>query len=111
MAIKLTKKIQRELLATPHHAGLAMNVQLLPGDSVGFRVKCKKTVYEVSLHKVFLLAVMQKINSEYQSKIEHWKARKPLGLKCKKPRRPSMAMFSRELKHVLSTNLSVTRPR
>ena len=105
---KLTKTIKRELIASPDFKGRPMMVELQAGDSISFRLKGKKTRYEVSLHKVFLVALMQKLNNEYMDKMEEYKLKKSAGYKrLRKPRKPSYSYFNLELRKVLSTSLTI----
>ena len=105
---KLTKTIKRELIASPDFKKRPMFVELMAGDRISFRLKGKKTRYEVSLHKVFLIAVMQKLNDEFLDKKALYELKKAAGHKrLRKPKKPSYAFFSMELRKVLSTYLNI----
>jgi hypothetical protein len=95
MATKLTKNVKRELLAT--NRGRVVIAELEPGDTISFRYKGKRTRYEISLHSCYTLAVLNKINEEYATKLERYKA----GLSKRKPKPPSFNHFDLRLRMAL----------
>ena len=105
---KLTKTIKRELLASPDFRGRSMFVELMAGDRIYFLLKGKKTRYSVSLHKVYLVALMQTLHEEYTHKLEVYNLKKSAGHKrLRKPKKPTYSFFSRELRKVLNTPLKI----
>ena len=105
---KLLKNIKRELLASPDFKGRPVIVELQAGDRISFRLKGKKKRYEVSLHKVFLLAMLQTLEGEYQDKLDIYNMKKKAGYpRLRKPRKPSFSMFTIALRKILSLELKL----
>lgn len=95
MATRLTKPVKRELLASNRNRTLIAEME--PGDLITFRYKGKRMRYEISLHSCFTLAVLQKINEEYTSKLEAYKD----GRLKRKPKQPGFHHFDLRLRMAL----------
>lgn len=100
MATKLLKSIKREMVLPDN--GKTIIVELVPGDVIAFREKGKKTSYSVSLHNAKLLALMNFMQQDYLTKMEIFERKRKAGYKrLRKPKRPSLSMFSSYYQHIL----------
>lgn len=91
MAVKLLKAVKREMLGTPSlgkYRNRNVIVELTPGDTLTFRIKGTKTRYEVYLGHCYQLAQIMTIEKMYKEKLQKYKEKKELGLRCKKPKKP-----------------------
>lgn len=92
MAIKLTKKISREMLSSAatngKDRGKTVIVELLPGDEIGFRIKGSRTLYKVYLGHCFRLAQIQSTEQQFRDAMERYRNR---GTKrMRKPKRTAL---------------------
>lgn len=96
MAIKLTKRLSREMITSPingKHRGRPTIVTIKGGDMLEFRAKGTRQVYEVSLASCYTLALTLKMLSEYHRAKEVYKERKAMGFKrLRKPKAPKPPM-------------------
>ena len=102
MATKLLKEIHRELLAELN--GKLCIITLEPGDLLTYRFKGTRTRYAISLHQVFTMALMAKIEQDYKERMKMYKVKIALGHKrIRKPKRPTIAVFSKRLRQIYET--------
>lgn len=95
MATLLKKDVIRETYSVTNRSGQKVIVTLKAGDMLEFRVKGKRTRYEVPLASCFNMAMIQYIEDEYKAKVSRYKTRKSVGLRSKKPKRPAR-LFSKK---------------
>lgn len=95
MATLLTKDVTRETYGVTNRAGQKVIVTLKAGDMLEFRVKGKRTRYEVPLASCFNMAMIQYIEDQYKAKLKRYNDRKKLGMRTKKPKRPAR-LFSKK---------------
>ena len=95
MATLLKKDVVRETYSVTNRAGKKIIVTLKAGDMLEFRVKGKRTVYEIPLGSCLNLAMIQYIEDEYKNKLKKYKEKKALGIRTKKPKRPAR-LFSKK---------------
>ena len=88
MATLLTKDVIRETLAVSNRRGEKVIVTLKAGDMLEFRVKGKRTRFEVPLQSCFYMSMIQYMEDVYKEKVKRYKQRKLLGLRTKRPKRP-----------------------
>lgn len=88
MATLLTKDVVRETYGVTNFRGQKVIVTLKAGDMLEFRVKGKRTRYEVPLQSCMNLAFIQFMEDQYKEKVKHYKERKSLGQRTKRPKRP-----------------------
>ena len=101
MATLLNRPVRRELILPLR--GKTLIVELEPGDIISFREKGRRTRYSVSLHRVYYLALMAKIEEEYSDKMEVYRRRIKNGdTRLRKPRRPTLAVFNAKLRYLFS---------
>lgn len=93
--LKLLKPIKREMVQS--FRGKKVIVTLEPGDLINFRIKRKKLSYEISLHQVINLALMQYLRVNYRDKLKVYETKRKVGYKVRKPVRPSFEAFSKHL--------------
>ncbi len=103
---RLVKRHSFELLATDE-TRRPIIIEIEPPDMINFRYKGCRTRYSVSLHSVRMLAVANKVVEEYNVKMQVYQARKDAGFKVKKPRRPSINMFSQKVKWVMKNSIKM----
>lgn len=99
MATILLKTIARQLIATESRTGQTIIVELKGGDEITFRYKGKRTRYEISLHKVMVLAQMEFMQDQFKLKLARYKMLKAAGRRVKKPKPPNMNIFNRKELH------------
>lgn len=95
MATLLKKDVTRETYGVTNRSGQKVLVTLKAGDTIEFRVKGKRTRYEVPLASCFNLAMIQYVEDQYRAKVKRYKERQSLGLRTKKPKRPAR-LFSKK---------------
>ena len=95
MPTLLTKDITRETFGVKTVMGETVIVTLKAGDMLEFRVKGKRTRYEVPLGSCFYMAMIQYLEDSYKEKVKRYKERKELGLRTKRPKRPAQ-IFSKK---------------
>ena len=88
MATLLTKDVTRETLAVTNRRGEKVIVTLKAGDMLEFRVKGKRTRFEVPLQSCFYMSMIQYMEDAYKKKVKRYKQRKLLGQRTKRPKRP-----------------------
>jgi hypothetical protein len=80
MATLLLKDITRETLGVTNRRGQKVIVTLKAGDILEFRVKGKRTRFEVPLQSCYYMAMIQFLEDEYKEKVKRYKLRKQHGL-------------------------------
>jgi hypothetical protein len=95
MATLLTKDVERETFAVTNRRGEKVIVKMKAGDMLEFRVKGKRTRFEVPLASCFYLSMIQYMEDQYKKKMKRYKERKALGLRTKRPKRPPQ-VFSKK---------------
>lgn len=101
MATLLTKDIKRETYSVFDRKGNKIIVTLKAGDMLEFRAKGYKTRFEVPIAACRNLALIYYMEERYKNKLQRYKERKKLGLRCKKPKRPPQ-VFSKKWYQALS---------
>jgi hypothetical protein len=89
MATLLKKDVIRETYSVTNRSGQKVIATLKAGDMLEFRVKGKRTRYEVPLASCFNMAMIQYIEDQYKQKVKRYKNRQSIGLRSKKPKRPA----------------------
>jgi len=89
MATLLTKDVKRETLRVCDRRGNKVIATLKAGDMLEFRVKGKKTRYEVPIASCYYLALIQYLEDEYKKKLKKYKEKQTLGLRSRKPKQPA----------------------
>lgn len=95
MATLLSKDVTRETYSVTNRKGEKVIVTMKAGDMLEFRVKGKRTRFEVPLGSCYYLAMIQYMEDEYKNKVKRYKLRKQLGLRSVKPKRPPQ-VFSKK---------------
>lgn len=91
MATLLTKPVKRELLSSTDRKGRKMIVTLEPGDLLSFRPKGSKRTVSVYLGHCVALAQIMTAETEYQSKLKEYQAKKKAGAQfLRKPKKPAL---------------------
>ncbi len=88
MPTLLTKDVIRETLCVTNRRGEKVIVTLKAGDMLEFRVKGKRTRFEIPLQSCFYGAMIQHMEDVYKEKVKRYKQRKLLGQRTKRPKRP-----------------------
>jgi hypothetical protein len=88
MPTLLKKDVTRETYSVTDRRGQKVIVTLKAGDMISFRVKGKRTRYEVPLQSVFYLSLIQYLHDQHKEKVKRWKERKSIGQRARKPSRP-----------------------
>lgn len=107
MAIKLMKKISRELLAvTPRggkYRGRRVIVSIMPSDEISFRIKGTQQVFTMSLQPAMNLAFIIAADKRYEEQMDEYKRKKKAGYRrLRKPRKVNLPFdpaYFRALKH------------
>lgn len=90
---KLTKSVKRETLYTSvqhgKRRGRPVFVELQPGDILSFRIKGTRQRTDVSLMHCYNLAQIITTDRLYREKLKTYEDRKKLGIRGKKPKKPS----------------------
>ncbi len=95
MATLLTKDVKRETLAVTNRRGEKVIVTLKAGDMLEFRIKGKRTTFEVPLQSCFYMGMIQYMEDAYKRKVKKYKEKKLLGQRSRRPKRPP-AVFSKK---------------
>ena len=95
MATLLRKDVVRETYAATNRRGEKIIVTLKAGDMLEFRLKGKRTRYEVPLQSCFNMALIQYMEDQYKDKLKNYNIKKKLGLRTKRPKRPAR-IFSKK---------------
>lgn len=88
MATLLTKDVIRETIAVTNRRGEKVVVTLKAGDMLEFRVKGKRTRFEVPLQSCFYMSMIQYMEDAYKRKVKRYKEKKLLGERVRRPKRP-----------------------
>ena len=88
MATLLTKDVIRETIAVTNRRGEKVVVTLKAGDTLEFRVKGKRTRFEVPLQSCFYMSMIQYMEDAYKRKVKRYKEKKLLGERVRRPKRP-----------------------
>jgi hypothetical protein len=95
MPTKLTKKVTRETLD-------GRIVILNPEGTISFRRKGRRTMYHVSIHRAYQMAVYETLYMDWQRKLKRHKELKAMGRRTIYPRKPSFEIFAKEINKIYS---------
>ena len=106
MATLLTKDVRRETIIPARIAGRQMTrpmiVTMHPGDTISFREKGKRTVYEVSLHSCATLALVNYIQAKHKKDMDTYKVKRKNGCsRLRKPKVPNFSVFGKSFQLAL----------
>jgi hypothetical protein len=95
MATLLLKPVKRKSLD-----GIIITVH--PTGIISFRKPRKRTEYKVTFKRAFQMAVFETLDNEYNNKLKKYTDRKKLGLRTKRPTKPSYQMFAKKIQMIYS---------
>ena len=102
MPVLLMKTITRECFATSDHVtGRKLIVSLDAGDTISVRLKGRRTRYTVPVKAIMYMGIANYLEEAFKAKIKRHSERKALGLRTRRPRRPSM-IFRKQIYEALS---------
>lgn len=99
MATKLQTTVRRELIGSNRYTGTLI-VELQPGDVLEFREKGTRRRYDISLHNVFLAAVMNTRQRDHAQRVKQWEA---AGKRGRRPKAPNYSHMPGLLRRAIST--------
>lgn len=93
---KLDKTISREMFLPVSILSRSLGtmiVSIKPGDLIEFRQKGKKTRFEVSLHSVFMLALLNSLTEHNKSRLQDYEIKRKAGIRARKPKKVYLNQF------------------
>lgn len=95
---KLTKKVERETFVRSAR-GKVLKLELTSDQRITFREHGMKTRVSVPLAVVNRLAIIYTIMEEYRENLRAYNVKRKAGvLRLRKPKKPTLSVFSKELK-------------